>query len=41
VQTGLEERGRIEILSGLSAGEMIAASGAYGLPDGTTVEALP
>jgi HlyD family secretion protein len=41
VRTGLEERGRIEILSGLSAGEMIAASGAYGLPDGTAVEALP
>jgi RND family efflux transporter MFP subunit len=41
VRTGIEERGKIEILSGLSAGEMIAASGAYGLPDGTAVEALP
>ena len=41
VRTGLEERGQIEILSGLSAGEMIASSGAYGLPDGTAVEALP
>ncbi|MGA7936208.1 MAG: efflux RND transporter periplasmic adaptor subunit [Kovacikia sp.] len=40
VQTGIEEGGRIEITSGLSSGEEVAASGAYGLPDGTTVEAI-
>jgi RND family efflux transporter MFP subunit len=39
VQTGIEEGGRIEITSGLSSGESVAASGAYGLPDGTAVEA--
>ena len=40
VQTGIEEDGRIEITSGLSSGESVAASGAYGLPDGTAVEAI-
>jgi RND family efflux transporter MFP subunit len=39
VQTGIEEGGRIEITSGLASGESVAASGAYGLPDGTAVEA--
>lgn len=40
VQTGIEEGGRIEITSGLSGGESVAASGAYGLPDDTAVEAI-
>jgi RND family efflux transporter MFP subunit len=39
VQTGIEEGGRIEITSGLVGGESVAASGAYGLPDDTAVEA--
>jgi HlyD family secretion protein len=39
VQTGIEEGGRIEITSGLASGESVAASGAYGLPDDTAVEA--
>jgi HlyD family secretion protein len=39
VQTGIEQDNRVEILSGLQANAKIVASGAYGLPDGTTVEA--
>jgi HlyD family secretion protein len=39
VQTGIEEGGRVEIISGLVGGESVAASGAYGLPDDTAVEA--
>ncbi len=38
-QTGIEVGNRIEILSGLNANAAIVASGAYGLPDGTAVEA--
>jgi HlyD family secretion protein len=39
VQIGIEAGNRIEILSGLSANAAIVESGAYGLPDGTAVEA--
>jgi len=39
VTTGIQKDGRVEIKSGLSAGEQIVASGGYGIPDGTEVEA--
>jgi Cu(I)/Ag(I) efflux system membrane fusion protein len=39
VATGIQKDGRVEIKSGLSAGQKIVASGAYGVPDGTEVEA--
>ena len=39
VKPGIEVNAHVEILHGLSAGEMIVASGAYGIPDGTAVEA--
>ena len=39
VTTGIQDRKRIEIISGLSAGQSIVASGAYGIPDGTEVQA--
>lgn len=40
VKTGIEQNGQVEILSGLSAGETVVAKGAYGLPDGTAIEAV-
>ena len=39
VETGMRKEARIEILSGLTADQKIIASGAYGIPDGTEVEA--
>lgn len=40
VSTGIEKAGRTEITGGLVLGEPIVAAGAYGLPDGTAVEAV-
>lgn len=37
VQTGLAADGRVEITAGLRAGQTVAASGQYGLPDGAKV----
>ena len=39
VRTGIQTDNCTEILSGLSAGQQIVAAGAYGIPDGTEVEA--
>jgi RND family efflux transporter MFP subunit len=39
VQAGIEKDARVEIVKGLTAGEEIVAAGAYGIPDGTAVEA--
>lgn len=38
VITGIEEKGNLQILSGLKAGEEIVGAGAYGLPDKTRVK---
>jgi RND family efflux transporter MFP subunit len=38
VRTGLQMNARTEILTGLKAGDEIVSEGAYGIPDGTTVE---
>lgn len=38
VQTGIQQNGQIEILSGLSANQTVVAKGAYGLPDGTAIQ---
>ena len=40
VKTGIEHNGEVEILSGLKAGEMVVAKGAYGIPAGTKVQAV-
>ena len=37
VKTGLRAGDRVEILSGLSAGQRVVTQGGYGLPDGTKV----
>ncbi|MCL5006395.1 MAG: efflux RND transporter periplasmic adaptor subunit [Acidobacteria bacterium] len=37
VQTGIEQDGKVQIVSGLKAGELIVGQGAYGLPDDTKV----
>jgi HlyD family secretion protein len=39
VRSGIQNNSRIEILSGLSPGESVVSGGAYGIPDGTEVEA--
>src|SRR5579884_2982658 len=41
VTTGIEENGKVQIVSGLNAGEEIVAKGAYGLPDGTKIRSEP
>lgn len=41
VTTGIEDKGKVEILSGLTAGEEIISTGAYGLPDNTKVKTMP
>jgi HlyD family secretion protein len=38
VETGISQDGKVQILSGLKAGELIVGQGAYGLPDGTKVK---
>jgi HlyD family secretion protein len=40
IRTGIEDNGMVQVLSGLEPGEAIVATGAYGLPDGTTVKAV-
>jgi HlyD family secretion protein len=40
VTVGIQKDTTVEILSGLIPGQLIVASGAYGIPDGTAVEAL-
>ncbi len=40
VQVGIQQDSRLEVLSGLNSGQFIVTSGAYGIPDGTEVEAL-
>ncbi len=37
VETGIEQDGKVQIISGLKDGELIVGQGAYGLPDGTKV----
>jgi len=39
VTVGIQKDNRVEIVSGLAPGQQIVASGAYGIPDGTAVEA--
>lgn len=41
VVTGIRNAGMVQILSGLHAGETVIVGGAYGLPDGTKVQAQP
>lgn len=38
VKTGIEEGGKVQITSGLKAGDLVVGQGAYGLPDGTKVK---
>lgn len=38
VETGIETHQQVEILKGLSAGDMVATVGGYGLPDGCPVK---
>ena len=33
VETGAETRDRVQILKGVSAGDLVATAGGYGLPD--------
>ncbi len=41
VKTGIQWKNNVEILEGLTLGEMIVKSGAYGLPDGTAIDPIP
>jgi len=41
VKTGVREQDRVQIVEGLSAGERIVASGAYGLPDNSKITEAP
>jgi hypothetical protein len=38
VQVGIQQGDKVQIVSGLSAGEKVISSGGYGLPDGTKVQ---
>ena len=38
VQVGIQEGDKVQIVSGISAGEKVVSSGGYGLPDGTKVQ---
>jgi HlyD family secretion protein len=38
VKTGIEQAGKVQIIQGLKAGELIVSQGGYGLPDGTKVK---
>jgi HlyD family secretion protein len=38
VQTGVEQDGKVQITSGLKAGDLIVGEGAFGLPDGARVK---
>jgi RND family efflux transporter MFP subunit len=37
VKTGIREQDRVQIVDGLSAGERVVGTGAYGLPDGKAI----
>jgi HlyD family secretion protein len=37
VTTGVQSGGEVQILSGVSAGQRVVTTGAFGLPDGTKV----
>ena len=39
VQVGVRQRGEVQVIEGLQAGDHIVASGAYGLPDNTRIKA--
>lgn len=41
VKTGVREQDRLQIVDGLSAGERVVASGAYGLPDNSKITQAP
>ncbi len=41
VQVGVQQDGRVQIASGISAGQVVVSSGGYGLPDGTKVRPAP
>ena len=41
VKTGIENTDRVEILSGVTTGEMVITSGQNGLPDGAKVTLTP
>jgi HlyD family secretion protein len=38
VETGIQQRNRVQITQGLTEGELIVSAGSYGLPDGTKVK---
>lgn len=40
VELGMRSSSRLEVLDGLSAGELVLVDGQYGLPDGTPIEAV-
>jgi multidrug efflux pump subunit AcrA (membrane-fusion protein) len=41
IVTGLADAERVEVRSGLKAGELVITSGQSGLPDGAAVNAVP
>lgn len=41
VQPGIQQDGKVQIVSGISAGQRVVSSGGYGLPDGTKVRPSP
>jgi HlyD family secretion protein len=40
VETGIEDSGLVQILSGLKPGEQVVSTGAYAMDDGTKVKVL-
>uniref|UniRef100_A0A7V4XTB5 Efflux RND transporter periplasmic adaptor subunit n=1 Tax=Acidobacterium capsulatum TaxID=33075 RepID=A0A7V4XTB5_9BACT len=41
VKTGIKDDGKTQILSGISAGQRVVTTGAYGMDDGTKVKVVP
>ena len=41
VTTGIEDNGNVQVISGLKPGQEIVATGAYGLPNKTKINAKP
>lgn len=41
VELGIQQDGKVQIISGVSAGQKVVSSGGYGLPDGTKVRPAP
>jgi HlyD family secretion protein len=41
VITGIENGGSVQILKGVEPGQFVVGTGAYGLPDGTSVNPSP